>query len=163
MLVNIYKLVKLNINMDKRGLSPVIATVLLVMLVFILAIIVFVWMRGFVSEQIVKFDKSAEQACQETEFDAELMYPTLQIANRGNMPISGFEMKVYQQDGNSEIKKLPIGLSQGQSVREDFSQYGDAVAVKIVLSPIILGNVKDKAVNKQFTCLDNSKTILNRE
>jgi flagellin-like protein len=161
--VNIYKLVKPNMIMDKRGLSPVIATVLLIMLVFILAAIIFLWMRGFVSEQIVKFDKPAEETCQQVEFDAELMYPTLQVVNRGNIPISGFEMKVYQDDGNSEIKKLPIGLGEGQSLRSDFSQYGESAALRIVLSPIILGNVKDKTINKQYTCLDRAKTILNRE
>lgn len=39
---------------NKRGLSPIIATVLLIFLVLILASIVFLWARGFFSEQLEK-------------------------------------------------------------------------------------------------------------
>ena len=40
---------------DKRAISPVVATVLLIVLVLILAAIIFLWARGFVGEQVEKF------------------------------------------------------------------------------------------------------------
>ena len=46
----------------KRGLSPVIASVLLIALVLVLASIIFMWARGFISEQIEKFGNPVELA-----------------------------------------------------------------------------------------------------
>ena len=42
-------------GIKKRGLSPVIASVLLILLVLVLASIIFLWARGFIGEQIEKF------------------------------------------------------------------------------------------------------------
>ena len=39
---------------EKKGVSPIISTVLLIVIVIILAIIILLWSRGFVKEIITK-------------------------------------------------------------------------------------------------------------
>ena len=50
---------------DSRGLSPTMATVLLIGLVILIALIVFLWLRGLSQEAVIKFDKNAELVCDE--------------------------------------------------------------------------------------------------
>jgi flagellin-like protein len=146
--------------MGKRGLSPVVATSLLILLVLIAAGIIFVWMKGFMSEQITKFDKPAEDVCSEIEFDVQLnSISDLEVANRGNMPISSLEVKSFMENGDAKISKLSIGLNPGESASEPFTQYGQEVAKEIVVYPVILGRVQGKALNKMFTCVNQGKTI----
>jgi len=40
----------------KKGVSPVIATVLLIAMVVVIALIIFLWFRGLTKEAITKFD-----------------------------------------------------------------------------------------------------------
>ena len=42
--------------MKKRGVSPVIATILLIGIVIVIALIVFLWLRGMQQEAITKFE-----------------------------------------------------------------------------------------------------------
>ncbi|MAG78897.1 hypothetical protein CMI40_00795, partial [Candidatus Pacearchaeota archaeon] len=45
-------------RINKKGVSPVIATVLLVAIVVIIGLIIFQWFRGMTQESIIKFDKN---------------------------------------------------------------------------------------------------------
>lgn len=145
---------------DNKGLSPIIATSLLILLVLVMAGIIFLWMRGFVTEKVTKFNKPAEQICQEISFDAQMISSyELEVANRGNVPISSFELKSVLANGDSEIKKLEISVEPGESIRTSIVQYGGEIATKYVLYPVILGNVKDKSLNKIYTCTDKQVSI----
>lgn len=146
---------------DRRALSPVIATTMLILLVLVLAAIIFLWMKGFVSEQIMKFDKPTEQICQEVSFDAQLTSPTeLEISNTGNIPISSFEIKRVLPSGNSEIKNFAFSVDPGQAIRGEFSQVQEEVAAKLIVYPVVVGNVKGKSLNKAYTCTGQSKNII---
>ena len=61
----------------KRGVSPVIATVLLISMVVIIGIIIFLWFRGMVGETVTKFGKNIELACEDVVFDASYSTSTL--------------------------------------------------------------------------------------
>lgn len=142
---------------NKKGLSPIIATVLLILLVLVLAGIIFTWMRGFVSEQLVKGSKTVEQACQEVDFDVQFVTTTdLEIVNRGNVPISSFEVKIFN-GGDSDIIKFSFSVDAGQAISESFNP--GPTDGRMIIYPIVLGNVKDKQVNKMYTCLDKGKTV----
>lgn len=152
----------------KRSLSPVIATSLLITLVLVLAAIVFLWMRGFVSEQVIKFDKPVEQVCEQVDFEVSLTseYSSessfeLEIANRGNVDIYNFDIKEIYKDGNSVIEKFKFPVDVGGSVRDPFFPSKPTELCKIIVYPAILGNVKDKTLNKMFTCLEKGKIISN--
>ena len=95
---------------NKKGLSPVIASVLLVMLVLVLAIIIFLWARGFISEQIEKFGQPVEQQCDLVDYNVEIIEGvsssyTIDAVNHGNVPIGYLDIKKVK-GGNSEIKSF---------------------------------------------------------
>ena len=77
--------------MNKRGVSPVIATVLLVSLVIIIALAVFLWLRDVIPSTVLKFDKRIQFVCDEVGFDAEVNAGNLSIVNKRNAPIYDHE------------------------------------------------------------------------
>lgn len=151
----------MRINHDKRGLSPVIASVLMILLVLVLAIMIFLWARGFISEQVEKFGKPIEELCSSVDFKVVAVdnggYHILEIVNRGNIGISAFEIEMHS-GGNSEIIKFNISVSAGKSSSSEVSlnvmKNGDATE-KIEIFPVLSGVVKGKSSKKPFTCYDH--------
>ena len=149
---------------DKKGLSPVIASVLLIALVLVLAAIVFLWARGFISEQIEKFGQPINDICEDVAFDVDLFNGSngreIEVVNRGNVNIQRLDIKKIA-GANSEIEGFEIPVPIGQSATKEITlemDNGDEVE-KIKIYPAIVGNVKGKATTKVYTCLENGKTI----
>tara|TARA_Y100000310_G_scaffold341110_1_gene439189 strand:+ start:1576 stop:2028 length:453 start_codon:yes stop_codon:yes gene_type:complete len=149
--------------MKKRGLSPVIATVLLIALVLVLAAIIFMWARGFISEQIEKFGTPIEDLCGNVDFDIEVIKEVgeigyeFDIANRGNVPIFKFDIKEIK-GGESSIQQFPISLDEGDSKSEHVSLKSDTE--KIIVYPVLIGNIRGKSINKVFTCSEHGKSMV---
>src|SRR3989344_3356293 len=89
----------------KKGVSPIVATVLLVALVIVTALIIFLWFRGFVGESVTKFGKNIELVCDEVKFDASYSGSNFYISNNGNVPIFGMKVKITE-GGSYETKDL---------------------------------------------------------
>jgi flagellin-like protein len=145
---------------DKRGLSPVIASVLMIMLVLVLAAMIFLWARGFISEQLEKFGKPVEELCESVDFRVEKIGNELEILNRGNIDIWYLDVKMFK-DGDSEISKFDFAVDAGKAVKkyvtlvmEDGSNPDETIVY-----PAILGNVKGGSSNKAFTCNDYGVTL----
>ena len=143
----------------KRGVSPVIATVLLISMVVIIGIIIFLWFRGMVGETVTKFGKNIELACEDVVFDASYSTSTgiLFITNNGVVPIYDMNIKI-EGTGNHETKKLSemnVGWIKEKGIQgEVFS--GDissavGTSTKLTLIPILLGST-DAGENKEFVC-----------
>lgn len=83
--------------MNKRGLSPVIATVLLVAISLVLAAIIFFWAKGFLEEQTQKRGEPIENSCDDVVFDAQAKIvdadTLIEIVNRGNVPIAKIQVR----------------------------------------------------------------------
>jgi len=146
---------------SKRGLSPVVATVLLIMLTMVLALMVFLWAQGFVSEQIQKGGTSSDQVCQQISFDVDSSQiangVNLQIVNRGNTPIYNFDIKfVGTQD--TSMKNFNFGVDVGQATPSQVVPVPSGIT-QLILYPMILGTVQGKKINKAVTCLNSGKTI----
>ena len=148
---------------DRKGISQLIATVLLIAMVVVIAAIIFLWVRGFVTEQIEKFGKPVEQVCDEIKFDATLNKIgdtfTLYIFNGGNVPIGDFQVKTYDSAGNSHV--LNLGGSVGEGSSQVFSlsgieggtlQSNIRNASKVVIIPELKGYVKGTTQTKPFSC-----------
>jgi flagellin-like protein len=137
--------------MKRRGVSPVIATVMLVAIAIILAAIVFLWAQGFLAERTQKFDEPAERACGRINFEAEAISSenTLNIVNRGNVAIYGVEIR---QKGVGFIKKVgvferTISIGDSGSLElPDSVEFGN----ELIVVPIILGEVSGS--KKAFSC-----------
>ena len=150
---------------NKDGLSPVIATVLLISLGIVLAGIVFLWMTGFISEQIEKQGKPVEQICKEVSFEEDHDYSSagkslsLQVINRGNVPIYGFDIKFIGGGGSSMKTFQFLTQVSSSSDVQTIPIVGDNIK-QVILYPMILGSVKGKKLTKPATCLDSGKTII---
>ena len=147
--------------MKKKGVSPVMATVILIAIVVILALIIFLWAKGFVGERAQKFGSAIELSCDKTNFEVGLLSGSgcsgenslrLDILNKGNIPLYGF---VIKEKGKADVKvkttvekeTITIGSS------ETFCFSADLVpGSEVLVIPIILGETESGKVT--HTCGD---------
>lgn len=146
---------------SKKGLSPVIATVLLIALAIVLVGIVFLWIRGFISEQVEKQGKPVEQVCADVNFEKDIQiygdYLDLRITNIGNVHIYGMDVKfVGEKDSSLTSFRFDVLISESSDVQR-IPFIGDPQ--KIIFYPMVLGSVRGKKVTKAVTCLDRGQTI----
>ena len=125
---------------EKRGISPVVATSLLIGLVIILALIVFLWFRGFSQEAITKFgDQNIQAACGNVKLDVSYSSPVVVISNSGDVPINKMKIQVTDR-GTTTTNDLEGfgGLPIVGVETVDISKYNPPS--KIILIPVLLGN-----------------------
>lgn len=141
-------------NKKKKGLSPVITTVILIGLVIAIVSIVFFWFRGMVEEGVTKFGKNIELVCEDINFKATYDKTTgkLSIINDGNIHLYSISMKIIN-NGNYETQDLrdtlllPNGLKPGEAEEITIGEYTEG---SLELTPILMG--KSEKGNKMFIC-----------
>jgi flagellin-like protein len=147
---------------SKRGLSPVVASALMIALVIVLALIIFLWARGFVSEQIEKFGMPVEKHCESLKFNVERIGDALEIRNDGDVDIFSFDIKLFK-DGNSEIDRFDFSVDAGKSISRDVTlmmgENDDVDPDKVIIYPALIGSLRGENLNKPYTCLDNGVVI----
>lgn len=128
--------------MDRRGVTPLVATILLIALAVILAAIIFFWARGFLSESAQKGERAVEISCAGVEFEAEVVqyasecqtpsstiqnpqyYSAIDINNVGTIPIYGVQVLEYDDTaGNINIEPLADQPFLGGTVTVGKSSY----------------------------------------
>lgn len=136
----------------KRGLSPVVATMLLIAIVIVIGLIIFLWFRGISEEAITKFDgTNIKLVCEEVSFDASYSGGNLFIANTGNVPI--YKMKVKKiGEGSYNTETLEIGwpdfgLTQGGTYSGGVSEQN---INKLLLIPVLIGH--SEKGDMAYTC-----------
>lgn len=150
---------------NKKGVSPVIATVLLIMLVIIIAIIILLWSRAFIKEKLLKFDKPIDTVCNEVSINTFVNDDyTYGFTNTGNVPIYAVDVKISEDGGSKVIRadqtkngQVDIGLSTILNVEAINPNAGGTEEVKII--PILLGKNKDGAI-KEYTCPEKAAFVL---
>jgi flagellin-like protein len=140
---------------EVKGLSPVIATVLLIVIVIAIALIVFIWIKGMIGTSVTKFNgRNIELVCEEVSFQASYSEGILYISNPGNVPIFGMNVKVVG-DGSYITEDLRTkeganwpdsGLNQGGTFSSSLSFNGE----KIILSPVLIGESDEG--RKTYAC-----------
>ena len=137
--------------MNKRAVSPVVATVLLISMVVVLAMIVILWFTSFVGEAITKFDgQNVEVVCRDIVFDADYSSGLLSVVNTGSVPIYDLKVKRVSAGGHDlvDAPNWPEkGLNQGKaySSSEDYSGNNE-----IILIPVLIG--ESEGGIKSFVC-----------
>jgi flagellin-like protein len=135
---------KTDIEMERKGVSPVIATVILIAIVVVLAAIIFLWARGFVSEKIVKDGRAVELSCGDINFEAGVFNSgttkELDVINRGNIPLYGVDVKVIST-GETSVTRWDRTIGIGDSESKTFSALGISASDgdKLNVVPVILG------------------------
>jgi flagellin-like protein len=136
---------------NKKGVSPVVATVLLISMVVILAMIVILWFTSFIGEAITKFDgQNVEIICKDITFDASYLGNILSVVNTGSVPIYGMKVKQTKGGEHSSVDapSWPSkGLNPGKSYASSasYSSYD-----KITLIPVLVG--ESESGLKTFVC-----------
>ena len=138
----------------KRGVSPVVATVLLIAMVIVLASIIFIWFRGFTKEAITKFDgQNVELLCEEVSFSASYSEESIYISNDGNIPIFGMQAELSGEGESSQIKLEngwpEKGLNSGK-VASVIINIEEGIN-KIKLIPVLLGTTTERQT-KTYVC-----------
>ena len=141
---------------NKRGISPVIATVLLIAMVVVIGLIIFLWFKGMTEETITKFGgTNINLICADVSFESSYSGGQLSISNIGNVPIFGMKLKIFT-DGSHETKSLrdlsenwpELGLNQGGTFSGVISGVGSGD--KIILMPVLIGS--SEKGEKTFMC-----------
>ena len=156
-------------KMNKKGVSPIIATILLVAMVLVIAIIVFFWLRGFLKEPITKFgDENVELACDKVVLTGKLddSQTNLEISNNGNVPIEEVKLKLVDAGGNYDSYTAGSRLKAGKTLRQINEKdlganivFGNNNYKKIVIIPVLLGKTSS-GEEKKYVCPDrNGKEV----
>ena len=138
-------------GINKKGLSPIVATSILIVIVILLAIIILIWSRGFIKEAVIKEiagnSKRAEEFCREIGMRGFVNEDdTFGFENTGTIPIFAYRINSeLKESGSSKITR--VGNDQGGSVNpgdtviiSNFQPYKDYDSVKII--PVLLGKVE---------------------
>jgi len=128
----------------KRGISPVIATVLLIAIVVVLALLIFWWAKGWIEEAVKKEGRLSDQVCDEINLDLQYSGTELQVINEGTIPV--YKLEIIKKSGGSiDRQAYTDGLSVGKSAIIDVGSYE-----KIEVIPVILGETESG--KKLYTC-----------
>jgi len=140
----------------KRGISPVIATTLLIAIVVIIALIIFLWFRGVVGDYGEKFGKNIELVCEEVILGASYSGGWIYVTNDGNVPVFKLNLKIESSGGyetaelNEMVDDWPetgLGIGGVYSGEIDVSGTPD----EIILMPVLMGT-SDKGGKKTYAC-----------
>ncbi len=148
---------------EKRGMSPVVATVLLIAIVIVIGLIVFLWFRGITQEAITKFDgTNIKLICDEVSFEAEYSGGTIYLSNTGNVPVYRFKAKIVMEGahstitvGESDSDWPEEGLNPGSSYSGILSPIDDieGTMIELHLIPVLIGEI-NSGEKKAYTCED---------
>jgi flagellin-like protein len=146
---------KKKFSKNRKGLSPVITTVLLVALVIIIISIIFLWFRGMIEEGVTKFGKNIKLVCDDVEFETSYSSGTLNIVNTGNIPIFSVNLKL-SKGGNYQTKEISefgvgwptSGLNQGGTFSANIN-VGSGTD-KLIVLPVLIGTSSEG--KKTYIC-----------
>lgn len=149
--------------MNTKGVTPVIATILLVAVVIVLASIVFVWAFGFVKEGISKNGEPIERACDDVRFEAGIALDAgtyyLEVNNQGTVSIYGFDIYLTTETSKDILPHtLEASLEPGQSIRSELSAefanaYEGIEGARVRVVPVLVGE-SSGGQQEQHTCDD---------
>jgi flagellin-like protein len=145
--------------LKKKGLSPVIATTLLIVLVIILAAILWVWIRSFIGEKVIKDGQAIENFCDKIQFNADVYLEgntlKVDIENQGNVPLYGVEIK---KQSLASLRTIGDAIPSSQSIpsgeTSSIEVSGSTTSVTsgqtVIVIPMLMGKVGE--ITKYYTC-----------
>lgn len=139
---------------NKRGVSPVVATVLLIAIVIVIGLVVFMWFRGITEEAITKFDgTNVKLVCEDVVLDASYSGGYLYLSNTGNVPVYKIKAKIEGSGGYDTLtlsNDWPTeGLLQGARYAGELTATAGST---ITLTPVLVGSTSEG--EKTHTCED---------
>ncbi len=146
---------------QRKGLSPVVATMLLIVITIALALIVFLWFRSFNQEAVTKFGgTNIDVICQQVVFDAnyDSSSDTISIQNVGNVPIYSFSLQIQKTgsqqtvDITNAVQDWPkVGLPSNEPYSGTIDNNDASGAITINVIPVLRGTSSDGTI-KSHVC-----------
>jgi flagellin-like protein len=141
------------VKTTKKAVSPVIATILLIGIVIVIALIIFFWFRGLTEEAVTKFGgTNIKLVCDDVQFESDYNEGKLLISNIGNVPIYDFDLKISGEFGyvtkslrnDVSVGWLETGLNQGEVFSGDISSISEiSSSEEIIVIPVLVGESKE--------------------
>jgi hypothetical protein len=141
----------------KKAVSPMISTVLLIMIAIIIAIIILLWGRGFIKEKLLKFNEPIDNVCSRVEIKP-FVNPdnTYGFTNTGNTPIYQLDLK-KTQGGSSTVRRIEESVNPAASIVLG-DDYGDVEEIKII--PVLLGKTSGSGKQKIYACPEKNAVVV---
>lgn len=149
----------------KRGLSPVVATALLIAVAVFIGAVILVGFKNAQQETITKYgDTNIALICDEIEFEAKYSSNILAISNIGGVDIYNFKVRVSNEGGSYDTYNLsslapswPLnGLDKGDAFSSGISIAPDAE--QIILIPVLIGDSEEG--QKTYLCEERHGRML---
>ena len=140
----------------KHGVSAVIASVFMILLVLVLASLIFSWARGLVGERTERDSLSSAQLCSAVRFDIAVVDKyaetyDFEVVNTGNVNISSLKFKIYP-GGDSNIVDSNVGVLAGGSITGSVILSEPISRVEVL--PVLDGGRSEVVCAKSFINLD---------
>jgi len=146
-----------------RGLSPLMATILLVAVAIIAFAAIFMWVNTISVEKVQKFGAPAEDSCAQLSFVPTLSSNSILINNQGPITIYAIDLRIVK-DGNEFTRFLrpKDGFIEGGEVDSVTASVEDLTGLieKVDAVPIILGQGTQSQATKAYTCESQAKALI---
>lgn len=127
----------------KKAISPVVATVLLIVVVLVLATAIFIWALSVRGEEITKFGNDISLACDDVVLSASYSGGELLIRNEGNIPVNSVRVR---KSAGTVVECFGLSMAAGQSAASSSCPGIGANPDRVY--PVLLGeNEDDEEVN----------------
>lgn len=138
-------------GINKNGISPLIATVLVLGFTVALAAIVMLWGQGFIkktqesseatAERQMMFGTSVSSEVRTAVFKGDQL--DLVVENTGNKPIDKFNVRIYGPKGGADIIPVNTGVGIGEVKTIPLTYYPNkigGIAEKVEALPVLILN-----------------------
>jgi len=142
--------------MNKKAMSQVISTILLIALVVSIAGIIIFWSKGITGEAITIYGQNVELICYDLSFEYSYNFGTLYLVNSGNVDIYSMKLIIHTED-DSKVKNInelssnwpEEGLSMGGVFSDTISFNADVKEVSLI--PVLRGET-ESGKQKEHIC-----------
>lgn len=146
-------------KMEKKGISPLVSTILLIMIAIVLALIIIIWSTGFVKEAYSKTvageEKPVEYYCSQLSLESiNNQDGSFGFSNQGTVPVYSFKLKLVEDDGSSTVTEIEQGVGPGSTVIvPDKTSIGKK---EITIIPVLLAKKKSAANPEPVPCASSN-------
>ena len=146
----------------RRGLSPVMATLLLVLVALIAFAAIFFWMNAVSVEEVEKLGAPIEDSCGKVSFTADLTGSSITLKNNGEIPIYALNLEIIK-DGDRIVRFL--------RPKDGFSYPGETDILEAPVNdlsgavesasavPVLLGTGSRTMNTKAYPCAGQAKLL----
>lgn len=131
----------------RKGVSPIIATVILIVITVTLGFIVYNSSNEFITQL------APAPYCERVSFNAGIHEERgvyfIEATNTGNEVIDGFNLKIKDEFENIDVKKIHLVVNPGQSISQEIS-LEDISRRQLSITPIIK-NAEGNALPCDYT------------